>query len=70
MCVDLETRIQEYAVLILHFDCMLMGAAGVSLVKPGNEIVPPSSTDSPQVNVDVFDPVTETKIKHVHEDSR
>ncbi|KAG5897817.1 hypothetical protein JTB14_011817 [Gonioctena quinquepunctata] len=34
MCFDFETRIQNTAILVLHFDCMRMGSDGIALVKP------------------------------------
>lgn len=63
MCLDFETRVQQATVLVLHFDCMRMGRDGVSLVKPGQEPQKPTTTDTPVVDSDVFDPVTETKYK-------
>lgn len=32
MCFDLETRIQRAPVLVLHFNCMRLGADGVSII--------------------------------------
>lgn len=37
MCMNLETRIERVPVLVLQFDCMKMGADGVSLLKPDAE---------------------------------
>ncbi|XP_018327007.1 uncharacterized protein LOC108738211 [Agrilus planipennis] len=62
MCVDFETRIQRATVLVLHFDCIRMGNDGVALVKPGATLSPSTSTDS-QIDSDVFDEITEVKVK-------
>ncbi|XP_012138236.2 uncharacterized protein LOC100877953 [Megachile rotundata] len=35
-CVDLETRLINAPVFLLHFDCMSMGLDGLSLSKPGS----------------------------------
>lgn len=67
MCFDLETRIQQTAILILHFDCMMMGNGGLMLVKPGTaEMMQGSSTES-QVDSDVYDEVTEIKYRNATE---
>ncbi|XP_023934016.2 uncharacterized protein LOC112043010 [Bicyclus anynana] len=66
VCMDMDTRIDKAPIVILHFDCMDMGAGGVSLTKPSgsdsNIILPGSpdtTTESGQVDSDVYDPVTE-----------
>lgn len=64
MCFDFETRLQKAAVLILHFDCMQMGGDGVQFWKPGqqaNSTATPAQTTETQVDVDVYDEVTEIK---------
>ncbi|KAL1492610.1 hypothetical protein ABEB36_010847 [Hypothenemus hampei] len=67
MCFDFETRIEKAPVLVLHFDCMRMGNDGVALVKPGNtENFPSISSTTPsQLGSDVYDPVTETRLKQM-----
>ncbi|CAH2239529.1 jg21533 [Pararge aegeria aegeria] len=64
VCMDMDTRIDKAPIVILHFDCMDMGAGGVSLTKPGDgsdsNIVPPGTTTEPsQADSDVYDPVIE-----------
>ncbi|XP_053999749.1 uncharacterized protein LOC128887654 [Hylaeus anthracinus] len=36
-CIDLETRIVGSPILILHFNCVKVGADGISWSKPGND---------------------------------
>ncbi|XP_023017304.1 uncharacterized protein isoform X2 [Leptinotarsa decemlineata] len=65
MCFDFETRIQNAAILVLHFDCMRMGTDGIALVKPedggGLPISTPSTTTDGQIDADIYDDVTEIK---------
>lgn len=35
-CIDLETRVVAWPVLVLHFDCIKVGADGISVIKPGD----------------------------------
>lgn len=63
MCLDFETRIQRATVLVLHFDCMRMGRDGVSLLKPGQNPQQPATTETPVVDSDVYDIVTEIKYR-------
>lgn len=37
MCMDWSARIEKAPVILLHFDCIEMGANGVSLLKPGQK---------------------------------
>ncbi|KAK9890220.1 hypothetical protein WA026_010329 [Henosepilachna vigintioctopunctata] len=55
MCFDLEAKFSNAEVLVLHFDCMVMGAQGTRPLKPGEAVF--STTTSS----DVLDPVNETK---------
>ncbi|KAF2899451.1 hypothetical protein ILUMI_06725 [Ignelater luminosus] len=64
MCLNFETRIQRATVLILHFNCMRMGADGVALVKPGEGSEGISATTESQVDSDKYDEVTEIKYKN------
>ncbi|KAL3289540.1 hypothetical protein HHI36_022957 [Cryptolaemus montrouzieri] len=61
MCFDLEARISQAQVLILHFDCMVMGRQGVAPLKPGEAITTTTTSTS---EPDIFDPVTEIKYKN------
>ncbi|XP_050671098.1 uncharacterized protein LOC126969598 [Leptidea sinapis] len=66
ICMDMDTRVDKAPVLILHFDCMDMGAGGVGLSKPGGSNNQTDSTtttavEPTQVNSDVYDPVFEDK---------
>ena len=67
MCIDLETKIQNAQLLVLHFDCMRMGQDGFSLLKPddnGGLVIPtPAPEIGQQLNADVFDEVEEIKKK-------
>ncbi|XP_049762502.1 uncharacterized protein LOC126088405 [Schistocerca cancellata] len=61
-CLDMEARLQRAPVLVLHFDCMVMGRDGVALVKPGEEGLPP--VDEPTAGGggdDIYDEVTEDR---------
>ncbi|XP_049880950.1 uncharacterized protein LOC126377301 [Pectinophora gossypiella] len=63
VCMDIDSRIDKSPVLVLHFDCMDMGAGGVSLSKPGGSNPTPAdvtaTTEPQQLDSDVYDPVTE-----------
>ena len=55
-CLDFQTKIIEFPVLVLHFDCVKMGTDGVAWFKPGESC----STQNPQITtnlVDGHDPV-------------
>jgi hypothetical protein len=58
MCVDFEARIANRPVIILHFDCLRIGADGFVLVKPEDEggLKPPQPAGLPE---DEYDEVTE-----------
>ncbi|KAH9631482.1 hypothetical protein HF086_004643 [Spodoptera exigua] len=62
VCMDWDTRVDKAPVLILHFDCMDLGLGGISLTKPNtNQITGGSApNEPPQLNGDVYDPVSET----------
>lgn len=67
MCFDFETKLQQASLLVLHFDCMRLGANGLALVKPGeNNAGLPTSTEI-DVDGDIYDDVTE--VKNVDNDS-
>lgn len=34
VCIDFETRVVNWPILILHFDCVKLGADGISWMKP------------------------------------
>lgn len=51
-CIDLETRIVGSPILILHFNCVKVGADGISWSKPGND----SDTEALQTKPDVSKP--------------
>lgn len=70
MCLDFETRIQRASVLVLHFDCMRMGRDGVSLLKPGQSPQQPGTTETPVVDSDVYDIVTEIKYRSGYTDTK
>lgn len=72
VCMDWLTRVLNRPVVVLHFDCMRMGADGVALVKPwqdGGLPEQPQQTQQqnqppqtlPQMDTEVFDSVTETR---------
>ncbi|CAK1544584.1 unnamed protein product [Leptosia nina] len=69
VCMDMDTRIDKAPVLILHWDCMDMGAGGVGLSKPGgnNNTASMSSTlesttsEPTQVDSDIYDPVIQDR---------
>ncbi|XP_075970702.1 uncharacterized protein LOC142973044 [Anticarsia gemmatalis] len=68
VCMDWDTRIDQAPVVILHFECMNMGLDGISLSKPGSggstqssDADKISTTESSQVNGDVYDAVTENE---------
>lgn len=46
MCVDFETRIERAPVLVLHFDCMQMGADGIQYHKPEDSESGPDIEDA------------------------
>ncbi|CAH1164046.1 unnamed protein product [Phaedon cochleariae] len=67
LCLDFETRIQNAAVLVLHFDCIRMGLDGVAVLKPEDggglpPSLPVSPSDEDQVDTDIYDEVTEIKL--------
>jgi len=35
-CMDLETRVVSWPILILHFDCVKIGTDGIAWLKPEN----------------------------------
>lgn len=62
MCLDFETRIQQATVLVLHFDCIRLGADGAALLKPEDGSgLPNRPIDAEQIDGDIYDEVTETK---------
>ncbi|XP_044765374.1 uncharacterized protein LOC123321707 [Coccinella septempunctata] len=58
MCFDLEARFSKAEILILHFDCMVMGSQGLVSLSPG-EPIPTSSTMGP-IDTD-YDTIYEKK---------
>lgn len=42
MCFDLEARFSQADILVLHFDCMVIGGQGIVSLRPGDPI--PSTT--------------------------
>jgi hypothetical protein len=61
MCVDFEARIANRPVVILHFDCLRVGADGFALFKPedGGGLKPPLPVALP--GDDEYDVVTEER---------
>ncbi|XP_046821474.1 uncharacterized protein LOC124425319 [Vespa crabro] len=55
-CLDLETRIVNAPILILHFNCMKIGMNGVSLSKPEDDLIL-SSTSNQNEKDEVYDEV-------------
>ncbi|KAK2576881.1 hypothetical protein KPH14_005507 [Odynerus spinipes] len=51
-CLDLETRVVNAPILILHFNCVKVGADGISLAKPGenfSNFVPTPNVSEPEI---------------------
>ncbi|KAI4493714.1 hypothetical protein M0804_001890 [Polistes exclamans] len=51
-CLDLETRVVNAPILILHFNCMKIGMDGISLLKPNENIInyfPPNNSNDPEI---------------------
>ncbi|KAI4504226.1 hypothetical protein M0802_000697 [Mischocyttarus mexicanus] len=51
-CLDLETRVVNAPILVLHFDCMKIGTDGISLLKPnGNQAnyLSTSNSNDPEI---------------------
>jgi hypothetical protein len=59
MCVDFEARIANKPVVILHFDCLRVGADGFTLLKPEDEGGLVTSSPSGSPGDDEYDEVTE-----------
>ncbi|KYM82585.1 hypothetical protein ALC53_07076 [Atta colombica] len=58
-CIDLEARVISWPILILHFDCVKIGADGISWLKPDdNSNIPQLTVIKPEVNgPEIYDPV-------------
>lgn len=55
-CINFETRVASWPILILHFNCVKIGLNGVSWTKPedGSNVVQMQTTDNePEVYDDV-----------------
>lgn len=63
----MEARLLRAPLLVLHFDCMVMGRDGVSLVKPGDFELPVEPADTQQGpdpgGDDFYDEVTEDRTR-------
>ncbi|PNF28994.1 hypothetical protein B7P43_G14927, partial [Cryptotermes secundus] len=59
MCVDFEARIANKPVIILHFDCLRVGADGFALLKPEDEGGLGTSSPVGVPGDDEYDEVTE-----------
>lgn len=69
MCMDFETRIAKAPVLVLHFDCMQMGADGIHLQKPEDSLTTPAieeeDGETPSTgDIEVYDEVYEENKKN------
>ncbi|KAK3922495.1 NADH dehydrogenase [ubiquinone] 1 alpha subcomplex subunit 4-like 2 [Frankliniella fusca] len=70
-CMNFETRLARAPVLVLEFDCLRLGSAGVFLLKPEDygEVPEPSTPPAPgeeeggQEGEDEYDEVTEDRRK-------
>ncbi|XP_018307164.1 uncharacterized protein [Mycetomoellerius zeteki] len=58
-CIDLEALVVSWPILVLHFDCVKIGADGISWIKPDdNSSVPQLTVIKPEVNgPEIYDPV-------------
>jgi hypothetical protein len=59
MCVDFEARIANKPVVILHFDCVRVGADGFAFLKPEDEGGLGTSSPATLPGDDEYDEVTE-----------
>lgn len=70
MCMNFETRVSRAPVLVLEFDCLRMGSAGVFMLKPEDYGEVPEPTETPgeegsgQEGEDTYDEVTEDRRKN------
>lgn len=61
-CIDFEALVVTWPILVLHFDCVKVGADGISWMKPGNDSNVPLNTMlavlKPEVNgPEIYDQV-------------
>ncbi|KAL2729979.1 hypothetical protein V1477_015790 [Vespula maculifrons] len=56
-CLDLETRVVNAPILILHFNCVKIGTEGISLSKPGENLTGLSSTSNLNEKDEIYDEV-------------
>nr|XP_050851519.1 uncharacterized protein LOC127064470 isoform X2 [Vespula vulgaris] len=54
---DLETRVVNAPILILHFNCVKIGTEGISLSKPGENLTGLSSTSNLNEKDEIYDEV-------------
>nr|CAD7460349.1 unnamed protein product [Timema tahoe] len=70
-CTDFEMRVLRAKVIVLHFDCLRMGADGLAMLKPeDNGGLSPSQTTPETATLDPnddipYDPVTEIRVKDI-----
>ncbi|KAL0123831.1 hypothetical protein PUN28_005989 [Cardiocondyla obscurior] len=55
-CVDLETIVISWPILVLHFDCIKIGEDGISWIKPENENTIPQMGEMAVIMPDVNGP--------------
>ncbi|XP_011646910.1 uncharacterized protein LOC105433336 [Pogonomyrmex barbatus] len=57
-CLDFETLVGQWPILVLHFDCLSIGLGGISWTKPESNVLMMEQVNKPEVNgPEVYDEV-------------